>query len=375
MPQEVKVVRYDPAAWSTVGRVWADLASLSPYTTFFVTPEWVESWLEVFARDLEVEILVFEGDARPVGTCLLVHRVCRYGPFPSRCVFINTAGEDSGDSPCIEFNNLLCLPGWERAVAAALAQYVGQRPWDEIWVNGFCQGPPLDALCAAWQAVPKNRTVQANFYVDLKRLRETGVSYESILGPKDRARLRQNFRMYGETTVRIAGTIPDALTALAELADLHQKAWEQRSQSGAFSSVRFRTFHEALIRRTFGSGSIQLSRVDAATGCVGILYNFVHQGRVYFYQSGFVYNANKRVRPGFVALARTIHRCLESPDLQEFHFMPGGDHYKEPMATDRQELEWLVFQRRNLKNSVIRLLREGKRRLLPRRAAASEVKP
>ena len=106
-----------------------------------------------------------------------------------------------------------------------------------------------------------------------------------------------------------------------------------------------------------------------------MLYNFVHRGRVYFYQSGFVYSANKRVTPGFVALACTIHRCLESPDLQEFHFMPGGDHYKEPMATDRQELEWLVFRRRNLKNFVIRLLREGKRRLSPRRTAASEVKP
>ena len=90
----------------------------------------------------------------------------------------------------------------------------------------------------------------------------------------------------------------------------------------------------------------------------------IYRGKVYFYQSGLAYNADKRVRPGFVCIARTIHYCLEQPNLEEFQLMAGGDHYKEPMSTNRQELEWIVVQNSNLKNAAISLFRNWKHRLL-----------
>jgi hypothetical protein len=93
----------------------------------------------------------------------------------------------------------------------------------------------------------------------------------------------------------------------------------------------------------------------------------IYRGKVYFYQSGLAYSTNKRVRPGFVCLARTIQYCVEQPGLEEFHLMAGGDHYKEPMSTGRQELEWIVLQKANLKNKAIRTLRHWKRRLFARR--------
>ena len=350
--------------WQRAAEVWADLAAQSPYTTFFLSPEWVEAWLEVFGSGLAVEILVFREPQRAVGACLLVRRTLLYGPFPVRCIFLNTAGENPDDSPCIEFNNLLCLAGWEKNVVAALVAHIDQRPWDEIWIKGFCQGPPLDALADAYSGTALERTVRANYYVDLKRLRDSGASYESALGAKDRARLRQNLRAYGETEVSVPCEYQGAIEALEELAGLHTKSWQDRNQKGAFASAAFRAFHQALIRRSIGTG-IQLARVTSASGPVGVLYNMVYRGKVYFYQSGLVYSANKRVRPGFVTLARTIHYCLERPELEEFHFMPGADHYKEPMSTNRQELEWIVVQKRNWKNAAIRRLRALKRKLRP----------
>ena len=88
----------------------------------------------------------------------------------------------------------------------------------------------------------------------------------------------------------------------------------------------------------------------------------VYRGNVYFYQSGFSYSSNKRIRPGFVAITRTILHCLEQPELRAFHLMAGGDHYKAPLSTDRQLLEWIVFRKRSCKNSVIKWLRRNKAR-------------
>ena len=359
-PLEVEC--FNAGAWAQVAAVWADLAAQSPYTTFFIAPEWVKSWLEVFGSSLKVEILVFRGSGQAVGACLLVRRTISRGPFPVRCVFLNTAGENPGDSPCIEFNDLLCLEGWEKEIARALVAHISKRGWDEIWMNGFCQGPPLDALIEACGGMTLERTVHANFYDDLKRLRESGATYESALGSKDRARLRQNVRAYGETEVAVPSEYKGAVTVFEELAELHTTSWQDRSEAGAFASAMFRAFHLTLIRRAI-DGGIQLARVTSATGPIGVLYNMVYRGKVYFYQSGLVYSSNKRVRPGFVTLARTIHYCLERPELEQFHFMPGSDHYKEPMSTNRQELEWIVVQKPNLKNAAIRQLRRLKQRL------------
>ena len=167
---------------------------------------------------------------RAVGICLLVRRTLHRGIFRVRCVFLNTSGENEDEEPVLEFNNLLCLTGWERAVATALTSYIKMESWDEIWLDGFCQGPPLDALAEACSGLLRKRSVRAAFWVDLKRVREHPGSYEAVLGSKDRARLRQNFRSYGETETIVPQDSDNALKIFQDLADLHTKTWQTRNQ-------------------------------------------------------------------------------------------------------------------------------------------------
>lgn len=364
---ELLVEAHAATDWPQVAGIWAEVAAESPYTTFFLSPEWVGAWIEVFGASLPVEILVFRSPQRAVGICLLVRRTLSHGPIRIRCVFLNTAGENENESPIVEFNNLLCLADWEQAIATALISYIKMQPWDEIWLNGFCQGLPLDALRRASSGLTVQRSVRATFFVDLKRIRESGAAYETFLRSTGRARLRQSLRAWGETEVVTPEGFPDALRMLHDLVELHTTTWRDRGQPGAFASPVFRAFHESLIRRCIPIHGIQLLRVQASTAPVGILYNVVHRGKVYFYQSGLAYSTNKRVRPGFVCLARAIHYCLDQPSLEEFNFMAGGDHYKEPMSTDHQELEWIVLRDSTLKNKVISWLRKWKRRLSRRR--------
>jgi CelD/BcsL family acetyltransferase involved in cellulose biosynthesis len=149
------------------------------------------------------------------------------------------------------------------------------------------------------------------------------------------------------------------------LAALNHQLWKRRGTRTAFESERFVAFHRALIERAFSMGAIQMLRFSARGNEIGYMYNFVYRGKVYFYQSGLAYSENKRVRPGFVCIGQSVTYCLGQEHLAEFHLMPGGDHYKESMATNSQEIEWLLARNTNAKIRAVDLLRSIKRRIKP----------
>src|SRR5260370_30129127 len=97
----IQVSVHAASQWAGIAARWSELAAVSPYSSFFLSPEWVESWLETFAASLKPEILVFESEGRPVGIFLPVRTVGRVGPFRVTRVYLNTAGENEEDSPCI----------------------------------------------------------------------------------------------------------------------------------------------------------------------------------------------------------------------------------------------------------------------------------
>src|SRR5512133_60630 len=115
--QNVSLQVCSPGQWADVRCDWAALADASAYTSFFLLPEWTECWLENCAAGLKARVLVFRDGSRPVGACLVASKTVRRAGIPLCRLYLNAAGEDDRDDTCIEFNNLLCLPGWEGAVA------------------------------------------------------------------------------------------------------------------------------------------------------------------------------------------------------------------------------------------------------------------
>jgi len=366
--KELSIVSRPAAAWTEVASVWKQLERDSHYATFFVSQGWVESWLTTFAAVMPVEIVIVRAGSVAVAACLVVRRLRRHGPFRVRRLFLNTSGEDPGDSPYIEFNNLLCLAGWEKCVCRALYDYICRQPWDECVLDGFCQGLPLDELRGLFADALEERIIRKNYFLDLAQLRDSQQPYESVLRTKTRTRIRRFFKDYGPTTVVQAQTAEEALLMLDELAELSRQTWTHRGERTAFASRRFVSFHRTLIRRTFAAGAIQLVRV-AAGPTVGLLYNFVHDGKVYFYQSGLNYAACPGAKPGFVTIVSVIRHCLNNPALKEFQFMPGGDEYKEPLATGHDEQEWIVFKSRSWRNCLISRLQRVKHCFVPRRSS------
>jgi CelD/BcsL family acetyltransferase involved in cellulose biosynthesis len=353
-----RVESHTHASWPRWSGVWAELAALSPQASFFVGPSWVETWLEVFGAQLRPRILVVRGGGGEVtGICLVVFRTERRGPFPVRRVYLNTAGEDEADDTCLEYNGLLCRPGHEAAVVTALGAWLAGETWDELVCNAMTTAiapQPLEG-CIVTQSEGTSH------HVDLTAFAPTLDGFLGAISRNSREQIRRSLRLYreksGEIAVRAATTVAEAHALLAELAALHQASWQARGQPGVFSSPRFVAFHRALIARTLPAGGCQLLRIAAGSDTIGVLYDFVHAGKVYFYQSGLQPTGqDNRLKPGLVAHASAIAHAAAA-GLREYDFLVGDSQYKKSLSTGSRRLTWQIFQRRGIKLAAISLLR------------------
>jgi CelD/BcsL family acetyltransferase involved in cellulose biosynthesis len=102
--------------------------------------------------------------------------------------------------------------------------------------------------------------------------------------------------------------------------------------------------------------------VSAGEETVGVLYNFVYRGKVYFYQCGFHYTEDRRLSPGRVTLAMAVQYCLDA-GLDDFDFMAGESSHRKELSTGVRNLVWAEFRKRSLKLAVLDRLRQAKRRM------------
>ena len=166
----------------------------------------------------------------------------------------------------------------------------------------------------------------------------------------------------GPLRLQAAQTVEDALDMLGELKGLHQAYWTRRGHAGSFARGFFESFHHDLISKRFDAGEIQLLRISAGEKLIGCLYNFVKDGRVYAYQSGFDYDADRRLKPGLVSHCLAVRHNLAQGALI-YDFMAGDSRYKRSLGTDSHSLYWLVVQRPVVRLRLENVLRAIKQRL------------
>jgi CelD/BcsL family acetyltransferase involved in cellulose biosynthesis len=215
--------------------------------------------------------------------------------------------------------------------------------------------PATQSIVGAFDGAKETHTTRANFYVDLAALRESGKAYETALSSKTRYNIRQSIKLYEQTgplRVRFASDESEAQTLLTKLAEFHQSRWEARSMPGAFASAKFMAFHRTLIARVFSKGGVELVEISAGDTPIGFLYNFVLGSTIYFYQCGFSYSGNKRLRPGLVSLFLAIGEYLKR-GFDEFDLMEGDTEYKRSLSTAARELDWITIERPTWKHKLI----------------------
>jgi CelD/BcsL family acetyltransferase involved in cellulose biosynthesis len=333
---------------------WQQLAASSPHS-FFLSWQWISTWLHCIPPSVTPMLLTVTTDGQLQAAALLVKRtVWRRNLIPVKIWILNATGDRRFDSICTEHNGLLAAAPYERAAWEELLDYFSMqdRSWDEFYLAGVPQW-----LAAAWAerglALRQTR-LDVGRFLDLARVRAaSNSSCIGILAPRVRTRVRHTMatveRRFGPIVVSEAATIEEARSFFGELKELHIKRWGDQPNGDAFDRPFFERFHHELISRCFADGVIQLARVRAGPTTLGLLYNFVYQGRVSFYQSGINYAAAERGDSvGLLVHALVIDRNARQG--QAIYDMLAGDaQYKRSLADLTTPLWWGALQTNRLK--------------------------
>jgi CelD/BcsL family acetyltransferase involved in cellulose biosynthesis len=358
-PDVLEVQAYPAREWRHVAPLWAELFEAASFS-FFMSPDWINTWMSVFGPLLEPVILVFRDGASVQGACLVVESNIRAGVLTFRRISLNAAGESASEATYGEFNDLVCRPGAEAAVARALAGYLSARNWDELLLTGFEPGTGYDLLRRHFADLAWEEDRRPSYYVDLNAIRGSGGRFESVLGKSTRKRVRQNRRHFSAEaplTLEQAESVARALSMFEELASLNRDRREGLGGTSVFEADRFLEFHRRLIATSFGNNAIRFVRVATQDRTIGIVYLYELRGKVYFYQCGFHFESDSQWSPGTLTVAESIENCLDAGHA-EYDFLAGDAGYKERLSTASRTLVWASGRKRTRKMELIQGLRK-----------------
>ncbi len=343
----------DPA----VETLWKQLDA----PTYYLSWSFVSAWLSALPEDKRPQLAIaLEDGVVKAGFLLGKRRLFRV--LPAQAMYLNASGFDELG---LAHSALLRAPGSH----LTLDQIVAILPasWDELFLpaidpNAFPELGRMGARGGYRIHVDKEASAP---YVDLDAVRGVEGGYLAMLDPSVRAQIGRAKHDLGALTVEIATDARQAMDIYGELLRLHARERADRGERGVFADPWFEQFHRGLITERIASGEIQLVRVSSATGTVGCLYNFVHNGVATAYQSAFASFDDPHVEPGFlcheIAVAHAATAGLMRYELRAT---------SARLATNATRLTWLCIHRPSVRFAIEDRIRDLGRVVRQRRLAA-----
>lgn len=360
-------VRIEPLRdLAATGAAWRDLeARAAP--SFFLSWLWIGTWLAHLPKDVKPHLLVATARDRIVGMAVVCRRKAwRIGLRPRARWLLHETGDPHFDRLSIEYNGILADRSVAEAVTTAClnsaVRHLGQS--DLLVLSGITADLETVACRSAADAGLVAEVTEADtaHWVDFVEMRRLHKDYRASLGRNTRQAVSRALRLYGErgpVEHRVMETVPEALAAFTELAELHRARWGRK---GAFANPAFGPFHEDLIARGVPTGTVRISRTTVGGRTIGVLYNFAHGGEVLHYQSGFLYEEDAKLKPGVLSHVLAIEDSFARGELG-YDFMAGSAGHKSRLANAERSLKWVVVGRNSIERRIGTTVRHAKRAL------------
>jgi CelD/BcsL family acetyltransferase involved in cellulose biosynthesis len=333
--------------------------------SFFSSWSWIGCWLASLKSPLKVLLMTATRDTEVVGLGIFVAaKSKRLRLLPTRLLALHATGNAVYDTLTVEHNDFLVAADCADDVRTAMFDclFKNGASWDQLLLPGLSQ--KARPFVPAHSGVNLRERSNPCHLIDLKPLHGRDDGYLGQLKSNTRQQIRRSMKAYrevGPLELTAAADSEMARRFLDRLQTLHQSHWVARGGPGAFANPYFVDFHRNLIDNCFKRGEIQLLRISVGDADLGYLYNFVHRGRVLFYQSGFDYQLiEKHGRPGLVAHALAVEHNAHLGH-HTYDLLAGSARYKRSLASHSESMSWVVLHRDTLAFRLEEFLRRCKR--------------
>jgi CelD/BcsL family acetyltransferase involved in cellulose biosynthesis len=319
---------------------------------FFLSWEWMSNWLDTYK--ISPRIFKFYHGSTLVGLCCLCPYKSSFNSlFQWKSAFLHKTGEANQDQIWIEYNDVLCIKGYEESGRQALIEFfkkdkhidelvLGPSPqeyWTDINIQPCFQYVSWEQKAYAFKLKPE--------FQDFKILLQQW-------SKNTRNQIRRSLKLYqemGELKIITSDSIETSLQWFEQSAMLHQQRWD----NSGFSNPNFVNFHTNLIRKT---GNVDILKLTVSDSVLAYLYNFKYKGQVYFYLSAIDYDVtNNKLKPGLTAHALAI-QIYSKQGYELYDFMGGESQYKKSLSNLITVQHIIKVQKPKLSLKIIRLLRK-----------------
>lgn len=325
----------------TLKPLWENLYPLATANIFLSWP-WIDSWLTVMAPSCRAVHVYHESQL--VGLALLTcNRQRRHGVIQSRVLRLTRTGNSSEDQIWIEYNDLLMHKTHQAEIPPYFIEFLlGYNYWDEFEIGAST----LQALGAYKSSlVPVISWSSPTYGVDLNRLRADGKSYLGSLSGNTRhqiSRTKKLFELRGQLKFETVSSEAAIMDLWPSVGELHIERWG--TNGSGFANQKFVDFHKTLISKLSALGQVELCVLKLNNEFLGFLYNFLHEGCVYFYLGSLRFEKDKRLKPGLLIHALAIQNYLDQ-GFEYYDFLGGEARYKKSLAAPGHTLQLVSYQR------------------------------
>lgn len=320
---------------------WDELAALAPEWDAlargvpFRSWEWLGAWWRHYglaASDPRGRRL-FALAVRDAGQRLIGLAPWYIEPHPVQGDVVRFLG--SGDV-CSDYLSILCLPGREEAVAAALADWLcsprhhAEQPWDLLALTGVdaadgVTGRLIDELRQR-EATIHSQTAAHCWRIHLPHSWNEYLAMVSKSHRKQLRRLERRLLDNGRATLHCVGTPGDLDRGLNIVSQLHQRRRTELGQAGRFADPRFAAFHREVAGQMLRRDRLRLVWVELDGRPIAAEYQLCGSDVVYAYQSG-IDPAMLADQPGRLAMIATLRQAIDD-GYRAFDLLRGDEAYK-----------------------------------------------
>lgn len=345
--------------------------------SFFLSYFWFDAWLQSLPESVSPQILLISetpfnaqndsGSVHIPDLAALVgiqqRKIIGYSLSEA---YINETGDEAFDDVVIERNGFL-----EKTTGSRTALPV-DKLFSFLKVNRLCinnmKHERLTKLLSRLELGRSRYFVSSrpSYYVALEKVRNADGGYASLISANKRRQIKRSLSLYEQQCGPVYLEEPDSLSKACDIFDkmvaLHQREWNARGKEGTFANPFILSMHKKLLSSCFDKGKVRIFRVYGPQKTLGVIYGFVSSREFLYYQSGFLYGKDNRLKPGLLCHKLVIDK-LAQEGFDVYDFLAGDAQYKKSLGTDAYRMSSLELYDNSYKSQLFLLTRFLGRRL------------